>query len=237
MKKREWKDILYGQVGRIGKAVSSPKRLELLDLLAQGEKTVEELAAELAADVKLISAHLKELRTARLVAGRREGRHVVYRLSEADVAHLLVILRQVAEAHLLELGRALEMMLAHPQELSPVGRRALLQRVRRGEVILLDVRPAAEYAAAHLPHARSLPVAELEQRLSELPKNREIVAYCRGPFCLFSQEAMAWLSQRGYRARVIRDGVAEWRAAGLPVETSAAAPKRTRRARSLSLST
>lgn len=223
MNKRQLKDLLYEQVARIGKAVSSPKRLELLELLAQSEKTVEMLAEELSVDVKLTSAHLKALREARLVSARREGKNVVYRLNGSHVSGLWVHLREVAEQNLLELQQALKHMKADPELLAPVGRKALLEQARRGDVLIIDVRPAEEYETAHLPHARSIPLTELKQRLSELPKNREIVAYCRGPFCLFAEEAVALLSARGYRVRKIADGVSEWRAAGLPLESSSAA--------------
>lgn len=217
MKKRIIKDLLYEQVARIGKAVSSPKRLELLELLAQGEKNVETLAAELSVDIRLTSAHLKALRDAHLVASRREGKYVVYRLAAPDVAGLWVTLRQVAEAHLAELRLTLEQMVADPDRLAGVGRKELLEQARRGELVVIDVRPEGEYATAHLPHARSLPLAEIEQRLDELPRDLEILAYCRGPFCLFADEAVALLQARGYRARKLPDGVSEWQAAGLPV--------------------
>jgi rhodanese-related sulfurtransferase len=218
MKKRELKDLLYEQVARIGKAVSSPKRLELLELLAQGEKTVEVLAAELSIDVKLASAHLKALKAARLVEPRREGKYMVYRLSGADVAQLWVTLRLVAEEHLVELQLALQKMVAAPEQLTQASRKELLAQAKRGEVIVLDVRPEEEYAVAHLPYARSMPVAEIERRLAELPKGHEIVAYCRGPFCLLSDEAQKLLAGKGYRVRKILDGVAEWQAAGMPIE-------------------
>ncbi|GBC58967.1 transcriptional regulator, ArsR family [Stutzerimonas stutzeri] len=214
------KDLLYEQVARIGKAVSSPKRLELLELLAQGEKTVETLAGELAVDVKLTSAHLKTLKEARLVASRRDGKFVIYRLSGPDVARLWVMLREVAEEHLVELRVALDQMVADPARLAAVDRRTLLERAQRGEVVVIDVRPQTEYETAHLPFARSMPVAELERRLNELPLDKEIVAYCRGPFCLLSDEAVALLAAKGYRVRKILDGVSEWEAAGLPVEAA-----------------
>lgn len=217
MEKRILKDMLYEQVARIGKAVSSPKRLELLELLAQGEKTVEVLAAELSVDIKLTSAHLKALREAHLVASRRDGKYVVYRLAGQDVAGLWVTLRQVAKAHLAELRLTLENMVTDPDKLAAVGREELLEQARRGELVVIDVRPVDEYATAHLPHARSLPLAEIEQRLDELPRDREILAYCRGPFCLFADEAVALLQAWGYRARKLSDGVSEWQAAGLPV--------------------
>jgi rhodanese-related sulfurtransferase/DNA-binding transcriptional ArsR family regulator len=220
MKQTLLKDLLYEQVARIGKAVSSPKRLELLELLAQGEKTVETLAGELAVDVKLTSAHLKALKEARLVASRRDGKFVIYRLSGPDVARLWVMLREVAEEHLVELRVALGQMVADPSRLAAVGREALLERALRGEVVVIDVRPQTEYETAHLPFARSMPVAELERRLTELPLDKEIVAYCRGPFCLLSDEAVALLAAKGYRVRKILDGVSEWEAAGLPVEVA-----------------
>ena len=217
MNKRQLKDMLYEQVARVGKAVSSPKRLELLELLAQGEKSVDQLAGELSSDIKLTSAHLKALKSARLIQSRREGKYVYYRLTAPDVARLWVNLRQVAENHLLELQQALQQMITDPAHLVSVSREALLEQARRGDIVVLDVRPQAEYEQAHLPFARSMPVAEIAQRLAELPNNKEIVAYCRGPFCLLSDEAVSLLAARGYVVRKITDGVSEWQAAGLPV--------------------
>jgi len=222
MNKREIKDLLYEQVARIGKAASSPKRLEMLELLAQGEKAVESLAAELEIDMRLASAHLKALREARLVVSRRSGKQMVYRLTGDDVAGLWVKLREVAEAHLLELQAALAQISANPQQLSQIGRAELLERARCGEIVVIDVRPVAEYQAGHLPHARSVPLAELEQRLGELPLDRDIVAYCRGPFCLFAEAAVELLARRGFRVRKILDGVSEWQAAGLPLARATA---------------
>lgn len=224
MNSRVLKNLLYEQVARIGKAVSSPKRLELLELLAQGEKSVETLAGELSADLKLTSAHLKALKEARLVTSRRDGKYVIHRLAGGDVAGLWVSLRQVAEEHLLELKVALGEMVSDPARLSAVGRATLLEQARRGEIFVIDVRPRNEYETAHLPFARSMPLAEIEQRLAELPSSVEIVAYCRGPFCLLSDEAVALLAAKGYRVRKILDGVSEWQAAGLPVEVTEASP-------------
>lgn len=224
MDKRTLKNLLYEQVARIGKAVSSPKRLELIELLAQGEKSVETLSSELSTDIKLASAHLRALKEARLVTSRREGKHIIYRLVGNDVASLWVSLRQVAEEHLLELKMALGQMAADPTKLAAVSRETLLEQARRGDIVVIDVRPRTEYETAHLPFARSMPVAEIEQRLAELPSDREIVAYCRGPFCLWSDEAVALLSARGYRARKILDGVSEWQAAGLSVEAPGVLP-------------
>lgn len=217
MEKRELKDLLFEHVARIGKAVSSPKRLELLALLAQGEKTVELLASESSTNVKLASAHLKALREARLVNFRRDGKFVVYRLSGDDVAGLWVTLRQLAEDHVIELRVALDQMVADPKKLISMDRETLLNRAERGDVIVIDVRPQQEYDRAHLPFARSLPLEEIGQRLAELPRDKDIVAYCRGPFCLFSEEAYQLLNASGFRVRKLLDGVSEWRAAGMPL--------------------
>lgn len=218
MDQRTLKDLLYAQVARVGKALASPKRLEMLDMLAQGEKSVDLLAGEVGVDIKLASAHLKSLKAARLVQTRRDGKRIVYRLSGPDVAQLGVGLRQVAEAHLLELRVALQQMLAEPEALAQLGRKDLLAQARRGELVVLDVRPADEFDTAHLPHARSLPLSELALRLAELPLGLDIVAYCRGPFCLMADEAVRLLRAQGYRARKTADGVSEWQAAGLPVK-------------------
>ncbi len=219
MKKRNIKDLLYEQVSRIGKTLSSPKRLEVLELLAQGEKTVEALAQEAAIDMKLVSAHLRALREARLVETRREGKYIVYRLSGNDVAALWIALRGVAEEHLVELKVALDQLVSLPGRLSPVDRKTLLRRAEKNEVIVLDVRPLEEYEAGHLPFARSMPVHEIERRLAELPKSKEIVAYCRGAFCLMSDEAVKLLAAKGFQVSKLAEGVTDWRAAGLPVHT------------------
>ncbi|MGK2913091.1 MAG: ArsR/SmtB family transcription factor [Porticoccaceae bacterium] len=217
MATRTLKDPLYEQVARIGKALASPKRLELLELLAQGEKTVETLAGELAIGLKLASAHLKVLSDARLVASRRDGKYRWYRLSGVDVANLWVRLHEVAEAHLAELRVALEAISAAPEILVVTARAELLAQARSGVIVVIDVRPRDEYDTAHLPFARSLPLAELEARLAELPIDKDIVAYCRGPFCVFADAAVRLLAARGYRVRKLRDGISEWQAAGLPL--------------------
>ncbi|MBK6854337.1 MAG: metalloregulator ArsR/SmtB family transcription factor [Burkholderiales bacterium] len=217
MDNRTLKDLLYEQVARVGKALASPKRLEILEMLAQGEKAVETIAGEVAIDVKLTSAHLKALKEARLVQVRRDGKRMIYRLSGADVAQLGVTLRQVAEEHLVELQLALQHMVEQADQLVQLGRDELLAQARRGEVVVLDVRPLDEYDTAHLPYARSMPLAELAQRLAELPRDVDLVAYCRGPFCLMSDAAVKLLREHGFRARKTADGVSEWQAAGLPV--------------------
>jgi len=215
---RHIKDHLYEQVARIGKAVASPKRLELIELLCQGEKTVEVLAAQAEISVKLASAHLKQLRMARLVDTRKEGKYVLYRLASTSVADLWVNLRAEAEERLVELQVALASIVEHGDELEGIDRAAILKKAKAGEVLVLDVRPEEEFASAHLPHARSLPVDELRKRLKELPKDVPVVAYCRGPFCLMARDAVELLRRQGYRAFHLTDGVAEWRARGLPIE-------------------
>ena len=216
---RSIKNHLYEQVARIGKAMASPKRLELIELLCQGEKTVEVLAAQAEISVKLASAHLKELRLARLVETRKDGKYVLYRLASNSVADLWVSLRAEAEERLVELQLALASIVAHGDDLESLDRDSILRKTQAGEVLVLDVRPLDEYASAHLPHARSLPLDELKQRLAELPKDTPVVAYCRGPFCLMAKDAVELLQKKGYRAFHLTDGVAEWRAHGLPLET------------------
>ncbi|KAF0099075.1 MAG: hypothetical protein FD187_2860 [bacterium] len=214
---RQVKDVLYAQVARIGKAVCSPKRLELIELLAQGEKPVERLATEAEISLKLASAHLKELRLAHLVETRKDGKNVFYRLSSEAVADFWVAIRSLAEDRLLGLRAALAKLQEHAHELKPVSREDLLARAKEGELTVLDVRPAQEYQAGHLPYARSLPLEELRQRLAELPRDKPVVAYCRGPFCLMAVEAVELLRREGFQAIRLEDGVAEWRAGGLPV--------------------
>lgn len=218
MKSSITKSLLYEHVARIGQALSSPKRLELIDLLAQGEKTVETLAQQARIDVRLASAHLKTLREARLVENRRDGKFIHYRLSGQDVAELWLNVRDVAEAHLLELRLALESMSAAPDLLTAESRESLLVKARSGDIVVIDVRPESEYEAGHLPFARSLPLSELEKRLAELPIGKEVVAYCRGPFCVMSDEAVELLRRRGFSAYKTTDGVTEWQAGGLPIE-------------------
>ncbi|MDR7267859.1 rhodanese-related sulfurtransferase/DNA-binding CsgD family transcriptional regulator [Pelomonas saccharophila] len=214
---RELKNHLYEQVARIGKAVASPKRLELIELLCQGEKTVETLALQADISVKLASAHLKELRLARLVDTRKDGKYVFYRLASTSVADLWVHLRTEAEERLVELQMAVASIVEHGDELQGVERADILRRAAEGEVLVLDVRPEEEFSAAHLPHARSMPLDELKKRVAELPGDVPVVAYCRGPFCLMAKTAVELLRKKGYQAFHLTDGVAEWRARGLPV--------------------
>ena len=213
----EIKAHLYEQVARIGKAVSNAKRLELIELLCQAEKPVETLAAQADISVKLASAHLRELRQARLVSTRKDGKYVFYRLADNSVADFWVALRSQAEERLVELQVAMASIVENGEGLEELDRATILEKARAGEVLVLDVRPTDEFTAGHLPHARSLPVNELEKRLANLPKDMPIVAYCRGPFCMFARDAVELLRSKGYRAFHLTDGVAEWRAHGLPV--------------------
>ena len=216
--KRTFKNQLYEQFARIGKALASPHRLELLEVLAQCERTVEALAQETGLSVANASQHLQVLRAARLVETRREGTSIYYRLASESVSTLWLSLRTVGEAHLAEIDRVVETFLQDRAQWQPITAEALLKELRSDQVILLDVRPAEEYQAGHLPQALSIPVAELEARLSEVPLDREIIAYCRGPYCVFADEAVEILRTRGYHAHRLEQGVADWRALGLPVE-------------------
>lgn len=216
---RTTKDRLYAQVARMGKAISSPKRLELIEILCQGEKTVEQLADDTQISVKLASAHLKELRQAQLVETRRAGKYIHYRLASLAVGDFWVALRALAEDRLVELQLALAQLAKHSDELSPLAPAELLQRAARGEVVVIDVRPREEYDTGHLPHAQSMPLEELRSLIKELPRSKPVVAYCRGPFCLWGKDAVTLLRGQGINAMRLQDGVPEWRAAGLPVET------------------
>ena len=216
--KRAFKTQLYEQFARVGKALANPHRLELLEVLIQCERTVEALAQEAGMSVANASQHLQVLRAARLVETRREGVSIYYRLASEGVAALWLSLRQVGETHLAEIDRVVETFLQDRTHLQPIEASTLLERLRRDEVILLDVRPVEEFRAGHLPQALSIPVAELEARLAELPADKEIVAYCRGPYCVFADEAVALLRTHGYQARRLEQGVADWRMLALPVE-------------------
>lgn len=204
------KDALYEQVARIAKAAASPKRLELIELLCQSPKTVEALAREAGISVKLTSAHLKELKSARLVETERQGKYISYRLASKDVTRFWVTIRLLAEDRLFELQDALRQLSAATQEWVGNSRDELLTKAKKGEVIVIDVRPGEEYEAGHLPFARSMPLAELKIRLAELPKDKPVIAYCRGPFCLMSVDAVQLLRSKGFEALQLREGVAEW---------------------------
>ena len=214
----EFKDRLFEQFARVGKALASPKRLEIVDLLAQGERTVEEIARETTMSVASASQHLQALKAARMVAARREGLYIHYRLADEDVFRTWQAVRALAESRLSEVDSVVEAYLVDRNALEAVDARELMERLNDGSVVVLDVRPKAEYRAGHLPGALSVPVDTLEAALQTLPRDREIVAYCRGPYCVFSDEVVALLRSRGYRARRLRQGLPAWRAAGMPVE-------------------
>jgi DNA-binding transcriptional ArsR family regulator len=219
VEKREFKDRLYEQFARIGQALASPRRLELLDLLAQGERSVEELAAESSLSVANASQHLRALYQAELVATRREGNRVLYRLAGPQVFALWQSVRTTAEAQLAEIDRVTAMFLSRREEMEAIGPDELLRRLETGEVTLLDVRPGLEYEQGHISGARSIPVDELEEHIAELPGDGLVVAYCRGPYCVYADEAVELLTARGQRAARLSSGYPEWAAAGLPTRT------------------
>jgi rhodanese-related sulfurtransferase len=215
---REAKTALFDEFARAAKALASGRRIELVDVLANGERAVEALAGEAGLSVANTSQHLQILRRAGLVAARREGTSVYYRLAGPEVFELWRALRALATSRLAEVERLATAYLGDRDELEPVTRQELARRLRNGDrLVVLDVRPAAEHAAGHLPGAVSIPVGELRRRLAELPGDREIVAYCRGPYCAFAHEAVAVLREAGLSARRLEDGLPEWRAAGLAV--------------------
>jgi rhodanese-related sulfurtransferase/DNA-binding transcriptional ArsR family regulator len=214
------KGDLYEHLARVGKAVSAPRRLELIDLLGQAPRTVEALATQARMSVANTSQHLQVLRAAGLVDCERDGLHVVYRLTSPAVLEFYLGLRSVAEQHVAEVERVREAFFAGGEDLEPLTGDELLERVRKGQVVLLDVRPSVEFEAAHIPGARSAPIDALKRELGTLPKSRRIVAYCRGPYCVYALEAVRMLRARGFDARRMEEGVPEWRARGLPVEAS-----------------
>jgi len=217
MGQRAFKDQMYAQFARLGKALASPARLELLDLLAQGERPVEALALEAALSVANASAHLRVLHQARLVESRKEGLRVYYRLADPAVYRLWSALRQVAERQLAEIDRLVATYLTERETLEALSRDELRQRLAEGTAAVVDVRPAVEYRQGHIAGARSIPVDELAARLDELDPAQEVVAYCRGPYCVFADEAVALLRDRGYAATRYAEGYPEWAAAGLPI--------------------
>lgn len=223
---RCFSDAIYQQFARIGKAVSAAKRLELLDLLAQGPRTVESLSRQAGLSVANASRHLQILRAARLVDAEKRGLYVEYRLADSRVSRFFHSLRGLAESRLGEVDTIARLYWQERGALEPVGGDELLERVRSGVVTVVDVRPAEEYRAGHVPGARSIPQAELERRLEELPREREIVAYCRGPYCVMALEAVELLRAHGFRARRMAQGVLEWRARGWRLERGDAPARR-----------
>ena len=214
----EHKSRLYEAIGRVALALGSAGRLQILEFVAQRERSVDALAAMTGLSVANTSKHLQALRQAGLVSARKEGLRVYYAIAGDDVAALLSALREVSEHRVAEVERLLRTWLAHRDEMEAVPAREVLERARKGLVVVLDVRPAEEYSAGHLPGAVNIPIHELEKRLKELPKRKEVIAYCRGPYCLMSYDAVSLLRRKGLKARRLEAGLPEWRAAGLPVE-------------------
>jgi len=227
MKGREFKDAAFAHFARIAAAFASPKRIEIIDVLAQGERNVETLAAETGLSVANTSRHLQVLKSSSLVASRKEGLRVFYRLADPKVLAGYRALRLLAEDRLAELDRLVRDYFGGVDGLEPVGREELLHRVRSGKVVLIDVRPAEEYEAGHIAGALSIPLSRLEKRLTEVPREREVVAYCRGPYCVMAAEAVKLLRRRGYAAFRLEEGYPEWRDQGLPVEAAASTRRNT----------
>jgi rhodanese-related sulfurtransferase/DNA-binding transcriptional ArsR family regulator len=216
---RDFKNRLYDQFARIGKALSSPHRLELLELLAQGERTVDSLASEIELSLANASQHLQALRQASLVESRKQGLYVYYRLADPAVCDLCRVIRTVAEHRLSDLDRLVREHFGDRASAEMVRMEELLKRARSRDVVILDTRPPSEYAAGHIAGAISVPIDELQRRLRQLSKDKEYVAYCRGPYCIYADHAVDLLRSKGRRARRLLEGFPEWRAAGLPVET------------------
>ncbi|HEY6004205.1 MAG TPA: metalloregulator ArsR/SmtB family transcription factor [Anaeromyxobacter sp.] len=219
---RRFKDAIYDQFARVAKALASPRRIELLELLAQGPRTVEALGRMADMSLANTSAHLQVLRAAGLVETSKEGLYVTYRLADQTVASLLLALRKVAEARRAEVAKISRDFLAENALLEPVDEAALRRRMSKGEVTVLDVRPAEEYEAAHIRGAVSIPLPQLARRLSELPRRREVVAYCRGPYCVLAVEAVKLLRSKGFKAVRLEHGVLDWAALGLRIEAKPA---------------
>ncbi|KAA0118735.1 metalloregulator ArsR/SmtB family transcription factor [Mycolicibacterium sp. P9-22] len=218
--KRDFKDRLYAEFARIGKSLASPHRLEILEVLAQGERTVESVASETALSVANASRHLQQLRQAQLVLTRREGLFVHYRLTGPEVIALVLAVRHTAEQHLAEVDRVVDDFFGDRDDFEPVTPEELARRMANGEVVVLDVRPEQEYAAGHIAGAHSVPVSDISARLAELPREKEYVAYCRGPYCVYADEAVAVLRANGLKAQRLTEGYPEWWLSGRPVHTA-----------------
>jgi rhodanese-related sulfurtransferase len=217
---RQFRDAIYEQFSRIGKAVSSPKRLELLDLICQGEKTVESLAAETGLTLANTSQHLQVLRAARLIEAERDGLYVKYHVADQMVCEFYRSIRVIGENRLAEVEMVKRQFLEGKEGMEPMDRESLIQRIKEGSVIVLDVRPSDEYDAGHIPGSVSVPLNELKGILSGLPRGQEIVAYCRGPYCVLSVHAVEMLREQGFSAVRLEEGVQDWRALGFPVSVS-----------------
>ena len=213
------KQALFGQFAAVAKAVAHPHRLELLEQLAQGERSVEVVADRTRLSIANASQHLQHMRRAGLLVARREGKFVFHRLADDAVLDLLAAVRRIAERNTAEVERVVRRYFQNRDSLEPVSRAELMDRLKAGLVTVLDVRPEDEFALCHLPGAINVPLSELERRLVDLDPDQEVVAYCRGPYCVLSYEAVAMLRARGFKARRLEEGLPQWRAAGLPVAT------------------
>jgi rhodanese-related sulfurtransferase/DNA-binding transcriptional ArsR family regulator len=228
MRGRDFKNAVFAHFAQIAAAFGSPKRIELIDVLAQGERNVETLARETGLSIANASRHLQVLKGTSLVASRKDGQHVFYRLADALVLDGYRVLQALAEARRADVGRLVREYYGSADGLEPVERDELLRRARARQVLVLDVRPREEYAAGHIAGAVSLPLTELRRRLDQLPRSKRIVAYCRGPYCVLAAEAVHLLREQGFDALRLREGYPEWHDAGLPVETGAGPATRTR---------
>ena len=222
MSSNDAKKALFAQFATVAKALSHGNRLELLELLAQGERSVEALARLTGLSIANASQHLRHRQRPGLVTARKSGHYVLYRLADEAVVALLASIRGVAERNVAEVEKLISGYFRSKDSFEPVSTDELLQRVREGGITVLDVRPPEEFAAGHLPNAVNIPLKELTRRLGELPRKQEVVAYCRGPYCVLAYEAVAKLRRHGFTAWRLEDGLPEWRLAGLPVEISAA---------------
>lgn len=225
MKAREFKDETFAQFARIASAFASPKRIEIIDVLAQGERNVETLAAETGLTVANASRHLQILKAGGLVTSRKDGVQVIYRTASPEVLEGYRALRSLADERLADVGRLVREYFGDADGVEPITRKELIRRTRRGEVTIVDVRPDEEFAAGHIAGALSLPLSSLQRLLSEVPTKKEVIAYCRGPYCVLAAEAVRVLRKKGYSARRLEEGYPEWRDAGLPVESGSTASR------------
>ncbi|MFQ5605111.1 MAG: ArsR/SmtB family transcription factor [bacterium] len=217
---REFKDVVFEQFARIAHAFSSPKRLEIIDILAQGERDVDSLSRQVTMTVANTSRHLQALKAARLVETRKKGVQVIYRLAGAEVMDCFKHLQYLAEKRSTEIREVVRLFFEERDGLKPISKEELSKRIRHKNVIILDVRPVEEYQKGHITGALSVPLSQLQKRLDEIPQNCEVVAYCRGPYCVLSAEAMKILRSAGYKAIRLKEGLPEWKGAGLPVEAA-----------------
>ncbi|OGC00791.1 ArsR family transcriptional regulator [candidate division KSB1 bacterium RBG_16_48_16] len=215
---REFKDAVFDQFARIAYAFASPKRLEMIDVLAQGERDVDSLARQVGMTIANTSRHLQVLKTARLIQSRREGVRIFYRLADDDVFQCWKNLQSLAENRIAEIREVTKLFFDERDKMEPINRDELWNRIRNHDVTVIDVRPPEEYRQAHIPAALSIPLAELKERLDEIPHEHEVVAYCRGPYCVLSVEAVKILRDSGYKVSRLKDGMPEWKRASLPIE-------------------